>query len=258
MTSLLISVRDGHEAAAVSRFPVGIVDLKEPAAGALGMASCENRKEFLNTLPETIIKSIALGELIDFDSGWDPNQAKLNWLSQFQFAKVGLAHTSTAWQDWRKRWLELRLAMPTSTTLVGVAYADWQACGAPSIEEIFDLVNEFSADLPNQHPATDAARPSQPVVLVDTYCKSNGNLVTLLGWRRIEKLILRARTRRTRLVIAGSLTAAHLLDLILLQPDLIGFRGAICEHGRDRLSEKKLLELFEVWTRIQSRMVAVS
>ncbi len=227
MTQLLISVRDEREAAIVAQYPVDVIDLKNPDRGALGRVDPEPASRVAQALPNGCKKSIALGELIQLGGederfGW----GGLHSWEGFQFAKIGLAGAVHLKPNWQDRWLTLRAALPTSISLVGVIYAEGRTVDAPAAEEVIELMEQTS-DL-------------RPTLLLDTYLKSAGSSIDHWGWDRLERLIEQTRQQGMELAIAGSIGLEHIDRLKSLEPAYIGFRGAVCEGGRDRLVEQKL------------------
>jgi uncharacterized protein (UPF0264 family) len=257
MTGILLSVRNAEEASLANSYPIDLLDLKDPKQGSLGEVSAEVRQNLILAAPLAQPKSIALGELAD----WDRERLSSHnwsWLNDFQFAKVGLAQ-ATPWQDWRNTWLEVREHFPFTTVLVGVAYADWERCDAPMIEEVFDWILESSVrlvpppatnQLGNDQLVSGCGPSSQRALLIDTHFKDRGSTVDILGWTKIEKLIALAKRNQTTLVVAGSLRFEHLERLSELAPDYIGLRGAVCESHRLDLSPVKLAELYEYWSKV--------
>ncbi len=233
MTQLLISVRDVAEAIMVSRYPIGILDLKEPSAGALGAVDRHVCQQILAELPAKLTKSIALGEL----TAWmEPsvNRQPGHWshadLAGFRFAKIGLAGMEVQ-RDWEQDWLRFQKNLPATVELVGVAYVDAANCRAPAIEAVLDLLQ---------------SQP-QKTLLLDTFRKDGGTTLEILGERRLRLLIERARANNVRVVIAGSVSAESLPRLISCEPDLIGVRGAVCLDGRANLDQQRLGEFMRAW-----------
>lgn len=220
MPQLLVSVRNSSEALLAAASGAEIIDLKEPAAGALGSVSPVIRAQVVRQLKARYSEEIcpllsaALGELGDYQT--QPEKAaELSDLQAFRFAKVGLAATRRL-SDWKKVWLELVQFLPAGTIPVAAAYADAGAADAPTPEDVLELALEHSL----------------PVFLLDTWCKTKGNVFQVLSEPRLEQL--RARTLgRIRFALAGSLTLDCMPQLLQLQPDIVALRGAVCMAGRE-------------------------
>lgn len=255
MTGILISVRNADEARLAAQHPVDLLDLKEPSHGALGQITPAARRLILRSLPMQLPKSIALGELLQ----WHPAEMTapaLSWLKDFHFAKIGLAGTHRL-PDWRETWQTFQQLLPISTQLVGVAYSDYEICGAPAIEQVFEQVIESSAararhskgDYESVSSPSVSTSYQQSAILIDTFSKLRGTTVDLLGWKKLEQLVALARENQVLLVVAGSLKLEHLEQFSDLAPDYLGFRGAVCDDHRATLSAIKLAELLERWAK---------
>lgn len=188
------------------------------------------RNEIADRIPTSLTTSVALGELVDMTTAAEV-ELELNGLSRFRFAKIGLAQMGKKTDsqidcqiDWQRRWLAFESKLPRSTRLVAVAYADAETSHAPAIDAVLELA------------AGSAAR----ILLLDTFEKSRGSSLSLLGLKRIRSLIATAHRCGVRVVLAGSVSIAELPQLMTTAPDWIGVRGAVCENGRERLDETKL------------------
>ena len=98
MTGLLVSVANRQEAEAALDAGADLLDLKEPAVGALGAVSPAVMHEVAGWLASRGPLSVALGELATLDPrlpGLVP--AGVN------FAKLGLAGSANL-PDWQDRW----------------------------------------------------------------------------------------------------------------------------------------------------------
>ncbi|MDP7303223.1 MAG: (5-formylfuran-3-yl)methyl phosphate synthase, partial [Pirellulaceae bacterium] len=67
MTELLVSVRDANEAQQALAGGADVIDVKEPARGALGAADPEVWHHVRRAIPLDVRLSVALGELTDDD-----------------------------------------------------------------------------------------------------------------------------------------------------------------------------------------------
>lgn len=220
MAQLLVSVRNPLEAALAVSSGAEILDLKEPAAGALGSVAPTLRDEVVRQL-QTLrgrecspLLSVALGELCEY-RGQPQKSAELSQLQAFRFAKLGLAGTRHL-NDWRNVWLDLVQHLPAATIPVAAAYADAALANSPEPEEVLELAMEHSL----------------PVFLLDTWSKAHGNLFGVLSEGRLERLRQRA-LGRVCFALAGSLSLECEPQLRQLQPDIVALRGAVCVSGRN-------------------------
>ncbi len=65
--------------------------------------------------------------------------------------------------------------------------------------------------------------------MVDTAIKDGRTLFDVLTLEEIKDFIQMAKEARLLVALAGSLKAEQANDLLNLQPDIIGVRGAVCE-----------------------------
>lgn len=238
MPQLLVSVRNPSEAVLAASCGAEIIDLKEPASGALGPVAPDVRDEIARRLgaphrpaPAPLL-SVALGELCDYQRH-PARAAELSRLQAFRFAKVGLAGTRGG-GDWQRQWRELVQLLPAGTIPVAAAYADAAPAEAPEPEEVLQLALELEL----------------PVFLLDTFHKTQGNLFDVLSPERLERLQQQA-AGRVRFAFAGSLTLQCAPQLRRLQPDIVALRGAVCRAGRNSpLSAAKVRR----WKSLVSRL----
>ena len=69
-------------------------------------------------------------------------------------------------------------------------------------------------------------------VMLDTADKSSGSLVDVLDTAALTAFLRTARNHGLVAGLAGSLKLDHVAALARLQPDILGFRGALCASGR--------------------------
>ncbi|QDU39926.1 hypothetical protein Mal4_42800 [Maioricimonas rarisocia] len=216
---LLVSVRDADEARAAMRGGVDIVDVKEPAHGPLGMADPHVIASVVEAVTEhdaTRCCSAALGEVSD----WFETCAVPALPGGLRYAKLGLSGLGRSaswcreWQDVRRRFEE---ASSGSWEWIAVAYADQQAADSPRLGEII--------------PA--AAEASCAGVLIDTFDKRNGDLLSHLIAGELGEAAVQCHASGLFLAVAGRLSVASLSELAGTGCDVVGIRSAACE-ARDR------------------------
>jgi uncharacterized protein (UPF0264 family) len=208
---LLVSVRDAEEAGRALAGGAALIDVKEPARGALGRADETTIAEVVRRVGGRVPVSAALGELAEAAPRPD--------CEGLTFVKWGLAGCLD--RDWPRR-LERELTQPAPPQTVIVAYADWQCAEAPPV----DAVVEF------------ACRHVGAVLLIDTCCKDASaglrRRPTLLDWLGLDDVLAISRCCRAagvRLALAGSLGPAEIGKVLDVCPDWIGVRGAACDAG---------------------------
>lgn len=244
MTKLLISVRDAAEAAMARQFPIDIIDIKDPALGALGAVDDDQLNDILEELENFPVKSLALGELQDWIIHQSINQPSRvppfscmdssggfnSNLTRFRYAKIGLAGIART-PRWQEKWLAWSATLPPDATPVGVAYVDHQVCDCPPLEEVLQLV----------------LTQTDPVLLLDTFDKKSGSVLSLVGEDKLKSLIQAARRQHVMTVVAGSVQLQHLSELFSCQPDVIGVRGAVCATGRLKMDRERLVRFVDAF-----------
>ena len=222
-TGLLVSVRSIDEALTAQQSNcVSVIDVKEPASGSLGCVPLETAKAIADALSKDTLKSIALGEVVDWPSWptWQFDTKKIEQLlSRFSFAKVGLSRLGSV-QNWQGQWEQCLSRLPDGVQRVAVAYADAALAESPSMEAVI------------------AAAPGVgcTILLVDTFNKENGNLFDILSVEDLKHTIRSARNSGLKVVLAGSLCDSTIAKAVLLEPDLVAVRGAVCESDRKSVS----------------------
>lgn len=198
MTLLLVSVRSVKEADIALGHGVDIVDVKEPARGSLGRADDDVLLAVQQCVGDRVPVTAALGELAEHLKPPPPGFKGL--------MKVGMSGSEVGQAaDWLRDW-------PWRERTVLVAYADWERSAAPSPEAVTELAASF--DLPG--------------VLVDTRHKDGTRLLDWLSLSRLACLREQAARLDLFLALAGSLRLDDVSQLLQLEPDVLGFRGAAC------------------------------
>lgn len=211
MTRLLVSVRDREEALAAIDAGADLIDIKEPQRGALGRAKATTIAEITQAVAGRVPVSAAFGELTD----WNEAEAVRfgDTIRGIQFAKIGLAMCARL-PDWQMRWQAFNGCLPESAARVAVIYADAAAC-APASDEVLE----------------QAVHANCRAVLIDTFDKNTGALLTHWGQPQIQKTIQRIRSYGMMVVLGGSLDASAITTLLPLAPDLIAVRTAVCKSS---------------------------
>lgn len=210
MTGLLVSVRNAREAEAALRGGADIVDVKEPKFGSLGAASADVWQQVATLLNGQALLSVACGELIDFE----PDQgARLP--ESTSFAKIGLAGCAGL-SDWPDRWRRAWECLSVSVQRVAVCYVDQQRAQSPSWQQILE-----------QAPAADCK-----CLLLDTFDKLAGNLLTHWSRSQLARVVDQAAAQGLFVVAAGSLANRHLGTVYGAGVRFVAVRGAVCRTGR--------------------------
>jgi uncharacterized protein (UPF0264 family) len=204
MTLFLASVRDQAEAELAVGAGADIVDLKDPSQGALGaldpgvVAACvrtvAGRAPLSATVGDLPLQSetVRAALLAAADRGVD-------------YVKLGLFPAGDA-----ERCLKSLESVAARIRLILVLFAD----ALPP----FDAIGL-------------AASIGACGVMFDTIGKSAGALPDHLPPAALAPLLASAKVRGLTVGLAGSLKAKHVPGLLALDPDLVGFRGALCHDG---------------------------
>lgn len=229
MTRLLVSVRNPQEAEIAVAAGVDLIDVKEPSAGPLGMASSEMLDEIASVVAGRAPLSAACGELRDWTG-----HCKID--SQFQFAKIGLQNCAEL-ASWQNDWRAWRDQLPKNTKPVLVIYADHEAAKSPSIDQLLDFAHTEKI----QH------------ILIDTFDKRGPGVAEILRRQEIAAIIEEVQREGRKIVLAGKLTLEQAESLLDLGTDFFAVRGAVCENSRDRASEVSP-EKIQQWKKLLTRL----
>ena len=214
---LLVSVRSAEEASGAVAGGADIVDVKDPAEGALGAPSPRVLSEVVRVVGGAAPVSVALGDLPDL-----PHTAALAArgaaLSGADYVKVGLRGGPE---------LERAVAMMgaivdavgPSVLVIAATYADAAALDPPAFA-------------PGLLPAL-VERTGIAGALVDTFVKDGRGLYGWLSESELAELVAGTRRAGGTFAVAGQL---RLGDLARVDADIVGVRSAVCRAG-DRAAE---------------------
>lgn len=214
---LLVSVIDVEEVQAARAGGAEIIDIKNPAEGALGAAEPRVILAIRGALPKGVSLSATLG-----DAPHLPGTVALAGrgaaLCGADYVKVGLRGSRTAAEALtllRTLGEAVREARPDSR-VVACAYADAREVGAFPPE-----------DLPPVAAAAGIAG-----CMIDTLIKDGRGLFDHLPVEAVAAFVAAARGRGLLTALAGSLGLRDLPQVAACGPDIVGFRGAACIGGR--------------------------
>ena len=209
MARLLVSVRNVDEARVALRAGVHLIDVKEPSRGSLGRAERSVVDEIVAAVGKAAPVSMALGELAT-DGGLSGGVTAAG----VSYVKLGLAGMADE-PDWPERWR--RAVEPMGrVAVVAVVYADWPAARAPRPERVL----------------MEACRLGCRALLIDTFDKSAGSLLSHWPIDDLSAFVAEIRRRAMLAVLAGSLDGDAIDRVLSLAPDYIAVRGAACRGGR--------------------------
>jgi dihydroneopterin aldolase len=201
MTRFLASVRDPAEAAIALAAGADIIDLKEPGTGALGAVAPATLKACVKAVAGRAPVSATIGDL--------PMEPSVIADAVLETAACGVDYVKLGiFPGGEARACLDRLATDAShIALVVVLFAD----AMPD----FDAVSA-------------AATAGAAGVMLDTARKDSGPLLDHMPLETIARFVEGARREGLIAGLAGSLRAADIAKLLPLQPDLLGFRSALC------------------------------
>lgn len=207
MTGFLASVRSLEEAHLVQASGVDILDLKEPKEGALGAVSPDLIRQVVSAFRGQTTISATIGDHPCDDS---TIQKRIKHTADLgvDFVKVGWFQTEQT--DVHTCLKTIRAA--TDTQIIIVMFADQM----PSLDLIDAIV----------HSGING-------VMIDTADKRAGSLLDILHISDLHHFVTRARDQALITGLAGSLREEDIPELVGLQADYLGFRGALCAaHNR--------------------------
>jgi dihydroneopterin aldolase len=206
MTLLLASVTGPGEAEIAVAHGADIIDLKDPAKGALGALEPEAARVTLATIAGRRPVSAVTGDL--------PMQPDIIHGAVESMAATGVDYVKVGLFPGAQREECIRALAPLArkTKLVGVMFAD----------------SEPDAGLVQLMAECGFAG-----AMLDTANKRGGRLLDHADLARLGDFVRACRARGLLAGLAGSLEAPDVPRLLLLAPDYLGFRGALCA-GHDR------------------------
>jgi len=207
MSRMLASVNCLDEAHTVQQIGADIIDLKQPALGALGALETQ--------LVQTIVSELGGKQPISATVGDLPMQAELISKAVQAMAATGVDYIKIGFfqaPDWNAVISQLQACTQDGLKLIAVLFADQQ----PEL----NTVTKFSA-------AGFAG------VMLDTMDKNKGSLTQVMPLETIQHFVELAKQQQLLSGLAGSLRATDIKSLLPLQADYLGFRGALCkQHQR--------------------------
>jgi (5-formylfuran-3-yl)methyl phosphate synthase len=213
---LLVSVTDAREARVAVEGGVDIVDVKNPAEGALGAPTPGVIERVREVVPAERPVSAALGDLPGL-----PGTAALAAVgaacSGAAYVKVGLWGTSTT--DEAVAVLRaVRDAVDGGATVIAAAYADAERVhGGP---------------LPPRAVVEAARRAGAGGCLLDTALKDGRGLFEWLSSEALRALVAEGHAAGLEMALAGALRAEDLSAVRATGADIVGVRSAACRDGR--------------------------
>lgn len=206
MALMLASVTNPAEAEAVWAGGVDIIDLKDPAKGALGALDLRIVADIVRAVGKRKLVSAAAGDSLT------PIEAIID--AVVTMAASGVDYVKVGFSSDRAGADCIRGLGPLTSNirLVGVLFADR--------EPDLDLVRLMAAQ-------------GFVGAMLDTAKKGEGRLLDYMDVPALARFVERCKDAGLMSGLAGSLEAPDVPRLLPLQPNYLGFRGSLC-HGRAR------------------------
>ena len=232
---VIISPVSLEEAASIIEAKADIIDIKNVNEGSLGAQFPWNIAEIVDYIHGNgVTASATLGDL-----PYKPGTAALAAYGVahcgVNYIKAGL-HGLNTYAEALEMMDAIRRAVrmvSADAKVVALGYADYRR---------FNGLNKWVL--------VRAAKAAQcDVVMVDTAIKDGKTLFDVLTLDEIKDFVGMAKEANLQVALAGSIKAEHAEELLKIQPDIIGVRGAVC-GGTDRYSKisvektKAFLSLF--------------
>ena len=212
MTKMLASVANLDEALLVADESVDLIDLKDPSRGALGAVTTEVALEVVHHLSGVYPLSATIGD-VPLEETRQLNEAIINTAATgVDIVKVGAFGKLT----------DEALAVIQMQAIKG-ARKTASRCYAI-------VVVWFAEQWPVDFSKISAlAAAGVKGIMLDTADKANGSLTEKVAVSKLQAFIDQARSYGLLSGLAGSLRVIDLPFLLPLQPDYLGFRGALCQ-----------------------------
>lgn len=218
MTGMLASVNSIDEAMLVLNTVVDIIDLKQPASGALGALPTDLVTEIVDYCAGRCPVSATVGDL--------PMQPDLVFNAVNAMVKTGVDYIKIGFfPDGDSLATVQKLAELTPKyALIAVLFADTQPDFA-----IIPVLKQagFTG------------------VMLDTMDKQQGSLTQVMTKTDIAEFVRLAKTQSLLCGLAGSLKLADIATLMPFQVDYLGFRGALCEQ-QQRTQQLNVLAIAQI------------
>lgn len=205
MPGFLASVADLDEAGLALAAGADILDLKDPARGALGAWAPDKLTTAVQRFRGRRPLSATTGDLPMMPTVL-VEAAEATAATGVDYVKVGFFAGGSP-----EACIEALAVLARRTKLVAVLMAD-QAPGLQLIEPL--------------------AAAGFAGVMLDTADKRGGSLLNHQSLDELTRFVAAARARGLLTGLAGSLAVDDIRPLAALRPDFLGFRGALCDRGR--------------------------
>lgn len=204
--AFLASVMNADEAEIALAGGADIIDCKDPASGALGALPASTVRDIVKRIDRRLAVSATVGDL--------PPDPEVMSAAAIAMAQTGVDVVKIGFfgnEDVRDAISAVGAACSPLAQLVAVLMADH----TPDFEVLPVL-----------------RRAGFAGVMLDTADKTAGRLTSVLSIHRLTEFLRVARDNGLFAGLAGSLRESDIAVLARLEPDMLGFRGALCATGR--------------------------
>jgi len=216
MSNMLASVNCLAEALMAEQANVDIIDLKQPALGALGALGTE--------LVKTIVQNPQLTKPISATVGDLPMQADIIFNAVETMAATGVDYVKIGFfpdSNWQPIIQQLKAITQRKVKLIAVLFADQN---------------------PDFNTIKDFAEAGFSGVMLDTMNKSQGSLNQVMPLAKLQFFVEQSQQHTLLCGLAGSLRLEDIASLLPLNADYLGFRGALCnQHQRTAALDQQAL-----------------
>lgn len=226
MTGLLASVSDTREALLALAGGADIIDLKDPARGALGAVPAEIQRQVVQLIGGRRPVSATVGDL--------PMNPACLTAAVLRTAATGVDLVKIGLYD-------LPAGMDCVTTL-----------GQTCAQRVPLIAVLFADQQPDLEWLPDLAAAGFHGVMLDTADKAAGRLLQHASIETLQAFVQRAHGLGLLTGLAGSLRIEDIPTLLPLAADYLGFRGALCV-GRRRTGSLSMAAIAAARSRISQR-----
>jgi uncharacterized protein (UPF0264 family) len=202
---MLASVTSVEEALIALDAGVDMIDLKNPAKGALGALEHQLIKDIVLEINHRSTVSATIGDLV-MDPSLIAKATKKMLETGVDIVKIGFFDPAHHMEC-----LDALKPLSSKSKLVAVLFADEK----PN----FDLLPII-------------AKSGFYGAMLDTANKNNGHLLSYLNVNDLKAFVVRASALGLETGLAGSIQLSHIEDLCRAEPSYLGFRGALCEQNK--------------------------
>ncbi len=216
-TNFLVSFQNLQETTNEIIERIDILDLKNPSLGSIGAWKISNIKKAISLYKSKVKISATLGDIF-CNQEFIKNIEKFDCLN-LDFIKFGLLSKSL---DNLFQKIDIISLRKFKTDLVCVVFVDKKG-HLELVSNNLELLNTNGIDF----------------LLLDTFKKNECNLLSYCNFTVLKNFIFECKRYGIHVGLAGRLNENHLPSLIPFQPNVIGFRSAVCSSNkRDSLIDR--------------------